>query len=252
MGARLRQDEDLDEVAGADRDDEEQDDRLDRAHAVPLEREQEEDVQPGDDDRPEERNMEEQVERDRAPQDLREIARGDGDLAQEPVGPAGPSRVPVAARLCEILPGDHPQARRERLHEDGHEAGESDDPEEAVLVLRSRLEIRPPVAGVHVADADENRGPHEGPPLPEEPLGMMGDGDGAVDALEGGMAHALRLVRGFVSGKGFHAAFTNTRPARGRPMTCVLDPTRMVSGPSKGSFFTRLTVAPGTKRREAR
>ena len=36
-----------------------------------------------------------------------------------------------------------------------------DHPEQAVLEFRPRFEIGPPVAGVHVADADQKRRPGE-------------------------------------------------------------------------------------------
>ena len=48
----------------------------------------------------------------------------------------------------------------------------ADDPEQAVFELRAGLQIGAPVAGVHVADADENGRADEGAPLLPE-TGLM-------------------------------------------------------------------------------
>ena len=51
------------------------------------------------------------------------------------------------------------------MHEDRHETGESDDPQQRVLELRAALKICAPVAWVHVSDADEDGRADEGSPL---------------------------------------------------------------------------------------
>ena len=95
--------------------------------------------------------------------------------------------IPVAAALRQVFAGDDAEPRGDHLHEDGHEAGEADDPEQAVLELRSGLQVGAPVAGVHVADADQDgRADERAPLLPESGL-VVGNGDGAVHALERGV-----------------------------------------------------------------
>ena len=103
----LRQDEDLDVVADADGGDEEQNNCLDGPHPGPLEGQQQQHIEPGDDDRPEERNVKHEVNRHRAAQHFGQVAGSDGDLAKKPVGPAGPTGIPVTAALGQILTGDH-------------------------------------------------------------------------------------------------------------------------------------------------
>ncbi len=133
------------------------------------------------------RDVEEQVQRDRAAEHFGKIAGGDREFAEQPVGPARPRGIPFAAALREVFAGDDAEPRGDDLHEDGHEAGEADDPEEVVLELRSGLQVGAPVAGIHVADTDEDGWADEGAPLlPESGVGV-GNGDGVVDALERGM-----------------------------------------------------------------
>ena len=77
----------------------------------------------------------------------------------------------------------------------------ADDPEQSVFELSARLEVGAPVAGIHVADADENRGADEGAPLLPEAGFVVRDLDGAVDVFEGDAGDAWgrrfsRCVRG--------------------------------------------------------
>ena len=184
LGLRLRQDENLDEVADGDGRHQQQHDRLDGPHAEALQRQQQQHVKSGDDDRPQQRDVEEQVEGHRAAQHFGQVAGADGHFAEQPVGPARPGGIPVAAALRQVFAGDHPQPGGDDLHEDGHQAGQRHHPEQAVLELRAGLQVGAPVARVHVADADQDRRADEGPPLlPESGVGV-GNGDGVMDALE--------------------------------------------------------------------
>ena len=180
----LRQNEDLDEVAHRDRGDQQNDHGLDGAHPESLQGEEQQHVQAGDDDRPEERDMEQQVEGDGAAQHFRQVACADGHFAHQPVGPARPPRIPVAAALGEVLAGHHAESRGNYLHENGHQAGQADHPQQPVLELSATLQVRPPVAGVHVANADQNRRPDESPPLLPESGLMVRHLDGAMHPLQ--------------------------------------------------------------------
>ena len=58
------------------------------------------------------------------------------------------------------------------MHENGHQAGQADDPQQAVFVLRAAGQVGAPIARVHVTDADENGRPDKRPPLLPE-TGLM-------------------------------------------------------------------------------
>ncbi len=64
------------------------------------------------------------------------------------------------------LSGRHAQPGGDHLQEDGHQAGDADDPQQAVLVFRSAGQIGAPVARIHVADADQDGRTDKGAPLP--------------------------------------------------------------------------------------
>ena len=186
---RLRQHEDLDEVAAADRRDQDEDDRLDEAHPKPLQA-------PAAAARRAPVMMTAQnsgmwnsrLSATALPSTSARSQAPMASFAHEPVGPARPRGIPIAAALGQILAGDDAQPRGDDLHEDRHQAGQRDDPEQAVLELCAGLQIGAPVAGVHVADADENGRAHEGPPLLPESRLVMRNGHRAVHAFEGNMA----------------------------------------------------------------
>ena len=112
--------------------------------------------------------MEHDVDGDRAAEHLRQIARADGHFAEQPVGPARPARIPIAATLRQVLAGHDPQTGGNDLHEDRHQAGQADHPEKTEFELRAALQVGAPVARVHVAHADEQGRSDKSPPiLPE-------------------------------------------------------------------------------------
>ena len=129
--------------------------------------------------------MKHQVESDRAAQHLSQIAGRYRRLAEQPVRPARPRGIPVAASLCQVFAGYNPKPRRDDLHEDRHDAGDADHPQQSVLELRSGLQIGAPVAGIHVSDADQHCRPDEGAPLLPEAGFVRRHRDGAVHAFEG-------------------------------------------------------------------
>ena len=182
--ARLREHKDFDEVAHTHRGHEKQDDGLDGSHPEALQAEQKQHVAARDDDRPEQRNSEKKIQSHRAAQHFRQVTGADGELAEKPVGLARPSGIPVSAALGEIFSGHHAQAGGDDLHEDGHQAGKANHPEEPVFELRSGREVRAPVARVHVADADQNGRPDKSSPLVPEARLRRGHLDAAVHPLE--------------------------------------------------------------------
>src|SRR5258708_666349 len=184
----LGKNKNLDEVTQGDGRNEKQDHGFDGTHAKTLQAQKQQYVQRRYDDSPKRREVGHEVEREGGGQDLGQIAGADGDFTHQPVGPASPRGIPIAAALRKILAGDDAQTGGNDLHEDGHKAGQSHDPQEPILELSAALEVSAPVAGVHVAYADENRGADKGAPLLPESGLMVGDVDGTVYALEGSMA----------------------------------------------------------------
>ena len=87
--------------------------------------------------------------------------------------------VGFAARLREVAPADDSQTRGKRLQQDRHGVGQHQDPQQLIAEARAAFQVGGPVAGVHVADADQVGGPGEGEhALPE--AGML-RGDAGVD-----------------------------------------------------------------------
>ena len=125
-----------------------------------------------------------QVERDGAAEHFGQVARADGHFAQQPIRPARPARIPIAASLGQVLAGDDAKPSREHLQKDRHHAGQQHDPEQVVLEVCAAGQIGAPVARVHVADAHEQRGPGESPHLLPKTGLMMRHLDRAVQAFQ--------------------------------------------------------------------
>ena len=86
--------------------------------------------------------------------------------------------------MGQVLARHDPQPGGNHLHEDGHQAGQADHPQQPVFELGAGLQVGAPVARVHVADADQNGRADEGAPLPPETRLMVGNLDGAMHALQ--------------------------------------------------------------------
>ena len=172
--------EDLDGEADRDRANEGDDERLDQAEAAILQVEDREDVEAGDDATPDHGDAEKDFQRDGRADDLCEVAGGDGDFAEEPQEPDDRQGIAVATRLGEVASRHDAELEAQVLEQDGHEIGNEDDAEERVAELRAALEIGGPVAGVHVADGDEEAGAGEGEHLSPE-RNTVADGNRAMD-----------------------------------------------------------------------
>ena len=150
-----------------------EDDRLDLSEAEAGEPQQHEHVEPGDEHAELQRQVEQQVQGDGRADDLGEVAGDDRDLAEKPEGDRGGLPVVVAAGHREVLARREAQPGAEHLEELGNEARQQHHPEQGVAVPRAAAEVGSPVAGVHVADADEVSRSHEReePPKPSRALG---------------------------------------------------------------------------------
>jgi len=181
-GDRLGED-DLDAKAGGHDGDEGEDEGFDVADAETLEPEQQEGIGGGEEDADQKRDVKEEVEGDGGAEHFGQIAGGDGDLAEDPEGDGDGARVGFAAGLGEVAAGDDTEAGAEGLEKDGHEVRHDQDPDEGVAEARATFEVGGPIAGVHVADADEIGGSGEGEHA--APDGHVGGVHGGVDVGEG-------------------------------------------------------------------
>ena len=146
---------DLEQEAQADGRDQRDDEGFEHSNAAMLQREKQQHVESGDEHTGRDRNVKQQIERDRRADDLRQVACGDGDLAQQPEADGDRTRVVIAARLCEVATGDDAELGCESLQQHGHDVRQQHDAEQRIPEPRSTGEIRCPIAGVHVADRDE-------------------------------------------------------------------------------------------------
>ncbi len=89
------------------------------------------------------------------------------------------ARVGFAAGLGQIAAGNDAQARAERLQQDGHGVGHDQHPQQAVAEARAAFQVGGPVAGVHIADADQIGRAGEGEHAPPER--DLGGADARVD-----------------------------------------------------------------------
>ena len=71
---------------------------------------------------------------------------------------ADAAAVGLVAELGEVALGGDAELEREALQQDRHQVGEHDDEEQRVAEARAAGDVGGPVAGVHVADGDEEAG----------------------------------------------------------------------------------------------
>ena len=72
------------------------------------------------------------------------------------------TRVMVAAGLRQIAPGDDAQLERQILQQHRREIRDQNDRKQQIAELRAACQVGCPVAGVHVADRDQQAGADEG------------------------------------------------------------------------------------------
>jgi hypothetical protein len=166
--------------AGADGNDQRDDESFDIAEAFVLEIENSKDIQAGNHATPDERNAEEELEPDGRTDNFGEIARSDRDFAKNPKEPNNGRGVVIAASLGEIAARDDAKLDAEMLEQNRHQIRHHDDEEEGVAELGAAGKVGGPVAGVHITDGDEESGAGVSPHFfPERE--MTRNGDGAMD-----------------------------------------------------------------------
>ncbi|KAG6545337.1 hypothetical protein Mapa_013186 [Marchantia paleacea] len=67
----------------------------------------------------------------------------------------------ISARLSQVSLGHHSELERQRLEEDGAQVREQNDGKKSVAILGTSFQVRGPVAGIHVRDADHESEPDE-------------------------------------------------------------------------------------------
>ena len=186
---------DFDGKAEGDGRHENDDERLQVTEALVLQVKNGEDIETGEDAAEQERDAEKELQADGHAHDFRQIAGGDGQLAENPEEDDDRRGIAVAARLGEIAASGNSELEREMLQEDGHEIGHQNDAQERIPELRATGEIGRPVAGVHVADGDDEARAEKSAHFAPDRL-ARGHGDAAVDLGQRGR------VRGAAPGAG--------------------------------------------------
>ena len=175
----------LREEAAANGENQRHDQRLNVAKALVLEIQHHQHVERGDAHAPDQRDAEKQIQRDGRADHFREIARADGEFAEQPEHDRHGLGVMVAAGLGEVASGHDAEFGAERLQENRHEIRDQNDAEQRVAELRATREVRGPVARVHVADGDEIARPGEGEHFAPE-AEVLRHGNAAVDFGQAG------------------------------------------------------------------
>jgi hypothetical protein len=159
-------------IEAADDQGQQTDDRLLEA-AVPagLQREDRERRDRGDEPGGQQRHAEEQVERDRRPDELREVGGHSDQLGLHPQAPGHRPRQMLAAQLGEVAARGDAELRRQVLDQHRHEVRGDDDPQQQVAVPGAARDVRREVAGVDVGDRGHERGPEQHKPAAQRGAG---------------------------------------------------------------------------------
>ena len=113
--------EDLEAEADPDHGDQGDDERLDVAEAAVLQIEHEKNVKRVQAHSPDQGDPEQQLQRQRGADDLGQVTRGDGHLAQHPEPERDGTAEVVAARLRQVAAGGHTQLDGEALEQHRHQ-----------------------------------------------------------------------------------------------------------------------------------
>ena len=157
-----RSDEQLDHVAEGDKAYHAADDQLDRPEALSFEHQHAIGDDRGDGHPGEQRHLKQQREADGAAEELGQIGRHRGNLADHPHGPDNRARKLLAAHLRKVMAGHDAELGRKRLVEHRDQIGREHHPEQGVAVFGPGLDVGGEVAGVHVGNRSDNRRPGEG------------------------------------------------------------------------------------------
>ena len=127
-----------------------------------METQQQKGIHGGESTSPQQRQAEQQIKADDGAEDLRQIGSRDGELRQQPKEYVERVRIFPSAPLGKIQTGDNAQSGAEVLQNHGHDIGHEQHPDQHIAETGATLDVRGPVARVHVAHTDEVGWPHEG------------------------------------------------------------------------------------------
>ena len=147
----------VDEKAEQDHAEHARDHDLEAPVAARLEREQREGDHGGDESGGQQRQPEQQVERDRRPDELRQVGRHRDHLGLDPEADRDAPREVLAAQLGQAAPGRDADLGRQELDQHRHQVRGEDHPQQQIAELRTTGDVGREVARVDVRD----RG-HEG------------------------------------------------------------------------------------------
>ena len=153
--------QDIQQQAAADGQDQGAHHRFQFANAVMLQYQNQHHVECRHQHARNQRYTEQQVQGNRTAQQFGQIAGDDRDLAQQPQRHCHRPRVVGTAGLCQVqAPGDT-EPNRKGLKQHGDQIGGQQHPQQLVPKPCAAFEIGGPVAGVHVAYADDHGRPGE-------------------------------------------------------------------------------------------
>ena len=178
--AEARPDEnDFNQITGPDDADQCDDDDFEKAEAPMLQVKDGQNVERRQAHSPGEGKPEKQVEGDGGADDLRQVASGNRDFAEDPKPYRCAPRIVGSARLGEVPLRHNAEPHGERLQEQRHQVRQHQDGDQTVGEARASRNVRRPVARVHVANRhDESRSRKYQQFSPE--TGADGNPDGAM------------------------------------------------------------------------
>ena len=177
---------DLDQETAANGGHKQEDHGLHLPHTPALQVQKRERVEGRDQTAPEHGQTEQELQGDDGSQNLRQVACRDGHLGKDPEHQVEPGRILRPAGLGQVVTRHNPQPRGQRLEEDRHQVGHQEDPDQRIAEPGAPLQVRRPVARVHVAHAHQVRRPKKG----EQPAQLLPPSsgkrniNGAVDLLQ--------------------------------------------------------------------
>ena len=122
---------------------------------------------------------EKQFQSDGGAQNLRKIARGDGQFADDPEKNRDGARIVVPASLREVAARGNAQLGGEPLQKHRHQVADQYHAEQGIPKFRSSANVRGPVARVHITHGNQVARPGKGEYL-AKPRGTRSDLDGAM------------------------------------------------------------------------
>ncbi len=229
----------FDEETRADGRDQPQHYGLQAAEVGALQGQHDQGIEGGEDHPGGNRDAQQQVEGQRRAEHLGKVGGDDRQFRQQPLATRHARAIALPGELREVAAGGDPQARTEALQEHPGKARQHHHEQQRVAEARARLDGGGPVAGVHVADRDQQAGADEQRQLAQR-RGV------------GRHRHAVADRRGTErrGGRGGQGVFHEATPDRGGSATSlnVSPRSRLPSPQAWARWPTRLSSATFSRR----